>query len=227
MALLGKRKRQGDEAPRKTTRPLAPGSTVKSAVKATPTTTKSGSKSVGKTTSIKSTAGKSAPGKSGTKSASVKATLKPAASQSKEDEEESDSEDLRAIFQRAFEAKFKPIEIKKVEKARAAVEEDEDEEDEEEFGGLSEDEDEEEEEDDEDGDGGDEDEIEVVELADIRRRANDGLDKKQMKAFMVCEMTSSRTLITDTPHPPAIPQSAAIDVTSTSHTKSHEEKDKC
>jgi hypothetical protein len=48
------------------------------------------------------------------------------------DEQESDSEDLQAIFRRAFEAKFKPIEIEPVNKKSGRVEVEEEEEEEEE-----------------------------------------------------------------------------------------------
>lgn len=102
--------------------------------------------------------------------------------QSEEKEgDESDSEDLQAIFRRAFEAKFKPLpdaEHKQKTEAIAAPE-DEDEEMEEGEG----------EEDDDAWDGISEvaDEVEVIEHADVRRAPEERLDKRQMRAFMVLQ----------------------------------------
>lgn len=99
-----------------------------------------------------------------------------------EEESESDNEDLQAAFRRAFEAKFKPLDgaAKKKAEAIKAIEEEEDDEEESDFGGLSGAED--------DDDDDEDDEVEVIELADIKRTPREELDKKQMKAFMVCSL---------------------------------------
>lgn len=111
------------------------------------------------------------------------AKVAPVASKPKtrpEPEPESDNEDLQAIFRKAFEAKFKPLDgagKKKV--VEEVVEEQEQDEDEnEDWSGLSDEEE-------------DENAIEVVELKSFER-ANDKADKQQMKAFMVC-CDNSRT----------------------------------
>jgi len=86
------------------------------------------------------------------------------------DSQESDGEDLQAIFRRAFEAKFKPIEIEPVnKKPRQVAVEEEDEEEEEDWSGISSE---------------DEDGVEVVEHTDIQRGEEDRASKAEMRKFM-------------------------------------------
>lgn len=87
-------------------------------------------------------------------------------------EPESDNEDLQAIFRRAFEAKFKPLQGAKKKEPEQVVAEvvQEDEDDDSDWSGISEAE--------------KEDAIEIIELKSFERAA-DKADKQQMKAFMV------------------------------------------
>lgn len=97
----------------------------------------------------------------------------------KAEESESEGEDLQAIFQRAFEAKFKPLDgvakkkAEKVEEAEVDEEEDDD--------AAAQDSD-------WDGISEADNDIEVIEHADIKRIPKDELDKKEMKAFMVLSL---------------------------------------
>lgn len=85
-------------------------------------------------------------------------------------ESEEDDDTARALFQRAFEAKFKPLEIKKIEpKAEDEADELEDDEDlESDWSGLSE----------------DEDAIEVIEHSQPNVNSDDGVDPRK-RASMV------------------------------------------
>lgn len=82
----------------------------------------------------------------------------------------SDSEDMRDIFQRAFEAKFRPLEVeRKKPKVEEVVESDEEEQEEEDWSGIS---------------SAEEDKVEVFEYTD-KRSANDRASKAELRAFMV------------------------------------------
>lgn len=176
---LGKRKRQGEFG----------GSTTKSTTKpAIKSTTKPAAKSTAKSITKSTTPS--------TKAKIVPALPAQTASKVANEDEESDGEDVRAIFQRAFEARFKPIEVKRAKNVIRSRQEDDDdgeeEEDEELFDecdnqDVAEYEHDEVDEDESDFDGLSEHEgiIEVVEAVNTRRVANERLDKKQMKAFMV------------------------------------------
>lgn len=91
------------------------------------------------------------------------------------DSEESDGEDVQALFRKAFEAKFKPLDIEPVQKKvkEEDVERDDEEiEDEENWSGIS-------------SDDEDEEEIEVVDYADKARQAREKASKAELRAFMV------------------------------------------
>lgn len=103
----------------------------------------------------------------------------PSRSPSISDSEDSDREDLQEVFRRAFEAKFKPIQIEpviKIPEQDEVVAEDEDEESDSEWSGLSSDE-----------DNG----VEIVECAGAQR-GSDKASKAEMRAFMVrsCSFTT-------------------------------------
>ncbi|KAF2200844.1 hypothetical protein GQ43DRAFT_481198 [Delitschia confertaspora ATCC 74209] len=97
-------------------------------------------------------------------------------------EEQSDTEDIQAIFRRAFEAKFKPIDVEPVKKAPKIVPQEEEEEEESAWSGISDEE---------------EDKVEVVEYVDTRRSEADRASKTEMKAFM-----SSKPPTAPKPAPP-------------------------
>ncbi|GAB7357388.1 hypothetical protein MBLNU459_g8327t2 [Dothideomycetes sp. NU459] len=101
-----------------------------------------------------------------------------------EEDPESDNEDLQAIFRRAFEAKFKPLDglkKKRNEEAVKVLEQEED--DESDWSGISEPE--------------DHDAVEVVEHKAIER-SMDRADKQQIKAFMSSKPPSSDTKLSTT-----------------------------
>jgi hypothetical protein len=92
------------------------------------------------------------------------------------DSQESGGEDLQAIFRRAFEAKFKPIEIEPVHKKSTQVEvEEEDEEDESNWAGISSE---------DDGNG-----VEIIEYAGVQRVDEDKASKAELRAFMAMKHT--------------------------------------
>lgn len=95
----------------------------------------------------------------------------PANVRSGSESEDDDENTARALFQRAFEAKFKPLEIKKIESKDEDEADEADQADglESDWSGLSE----------------DEDAIEVIEHSNPNANSEDGVDPGK-KAFMVC-----------------------------------------
>jgi hypothetical protein len=88
-------------------------------------------------------------------------------------EQESDGEDLQAIFRRAFEARFKPIELEPVNvkpKQLEVEEEDTSEGEDSDWSGIS---------------SSSEPSVEVVEYADTQRAAEDKASRAEMRKFMV------------------------------------------
>jgi hypothetical protein len=89
--------------------------------------------------------------------------------------QDSDGEDLQAIFRRAFEAKFKPIEIEPVNKKpkQVQVEEEDSDEEDSDWSGIS---------------SSSEPGVEVVEYADTQRATEDKASKAEMRKFMVSSL---------------------------------------
>ncbi|KAF2680609.1 hypothetical protein K458DRAFT_344923 [Lentithecium fluviatile CBS 122367] len=110
--------------------------------------------------------------------------------------QESGGEDLRALFRRAFEAKFKPVDIEPVKKKSRQVEvEEEDEEEDSDWSGISS----------EDADG-----VEVVEHAGTRWDNNDKASKAETRAFMSAKPPTLSA--SATPKPAAKPADDAIEI---------------
>lgn len=134
---------------------------------------------------------------------------------SSSDSQDSDSEDVQALFRKAFEAKFKPLDIEPVQKKvkESEIERDDAEVEEEEEGsdwsGInSEDE--------------DEDEVEVVDYADNTRKERERVSKAELRAFMSNKpppLSTSSSTITKTSTKAKPAASDASDPTELSHLK--------
>ncbi|KAF2638883.1 hypothetical protein P280DRAFT_430375, partial [Massarina eburnea CBS 473.64] len=133
----------------------------------------------------------------------------PSPSASESDSEHSDGEDVEALFRKAFEAKFKPLDIEPVQK-KVKEEESEDEEEEEleedsDWSGISSE--------DEEG------KVEVFDYATDSRQLSDKASKAEMRAFMSSKPPTSSSTTLSKPTSKSSKPADESDPTEASHLK--------